>query len=101
MRSSKTPIRTVACVIGLGLVLVQAAFAGEKQPIRFNAADQAAAKAVTLKAADLGPRLEGRREEARPDTRTIRLHVQALRPRSHRGREVRVQAGGRGSVRHL
>ena len=59
MRLSKTPIRTVACVIGLGLMFVQAAFAGEKQPIRFNAADQAAAKAVTLKAADLGPAWKG------------------------------------------
>ena len=59
MRSSKTPIRTVACVIGLGLVFVQAAFAADKQPIRFNAADQAAAKAVTLKAADLGPAWKG------------------------------------------
>ena len=59
MRSSKTPIRTVACVVGLGLMFVQAAFAADKQPIRFNAADQAAAKAVTLKAADLGPGLKG------------------------------------------
>jgi hypothetical protein len=59
MRSSKTPIRTVACVAGLGLVLVQAALAVEKQPIRFNAADQAAAKAATLKAADLGPGWKG------------------------------------------
>lgn len=54
MRSSKTPIRTVACVVGLGLMFVQAALAAEKQPIRFNASDQAAAKAMTVKTADLG-----------------------------------------------
>lgn len=59
MRSSKTPIRTVACVVGLGLMFVQAALAADKQPIRFNAADQAAAKAVTLKAADLGAGWKG------------------------------------------
>ena len=46
MRSSKTQIRTVACVVGLGLMFVQAAIAADKQPIKFNAADQAAAKAV-------------------------------------------------------
>jgi len=34
MRSSKTPIRAVACVAGLGLVLVQTALAVEKQPVR-------------------------------------------------------------------
>ena len=96
MRSSKTPIRTVACVIGLGLMFVQAAFAGEKQPIRFNAADQAAAKAVTLKAADLGPGWKGGAKKPDLHDRS-RLHVQALRPRSHRRREVRVQAGGRGA----
>jgi hypothetical protein len=38
MRSSKTPTRTVACVAGLGLVLVQAALAVEKPPIRLSAA---------------------------------------------------------------
>jgi hypothetical protein len=59
MRSSKTPIRTVACAVGLGLMFVQAALAADKQPIRFNAADQAAAKAVTLKAADFGPGWKG------------------------------------------
>ncbi|MDX6438580.1 MAG: hypothetical protein QOF45_1163 [Gaiellaceae bacterium] len=59
MRSSKTPIRTVACVVGLGLMFVQAAFAAETQPIRFNAADQTAAKAVMLKAADLGAGWKG------------------------------------------
>lgn len=59
MRSSKTLIRTVACVAGFGLVLVQAALAVEKQPIRFNSSDQAAAKALTLKAADVGPGWKG------------------------------------------
>jgi hypothetical protein len=59
MRSSRTSIRTIACVAGLGLMVVQAALAAEKQPIRFNAADQAAAKAVTVKAADLGPAWKG------------------------------------------
>ncbi len=59
MRSQKSSIRTVACVVGLGLMFVQAAFAADKQPIKFNAADQAAAKAVTVKAADLGPGWKG------------------------------------------
>jgi hypothetical protein len=59
MRSPKTPIRAVACVLGLGLVLVQAALAADTQPIRFNASDQAAAKAVMLKAADLGAGWKG------------------------------------------
>ena len=54
MSSSKRSIRAVACVAGLGLIFAQAALAVE-QPTRFNAADQAAAKAMTLKAADLGP----------------------------------------------
>jgi hypothetical protein len=69
MRSSKTPIRTVACVAGLGLVFIQAALAVEKQPIRFNAADQAAAKAITLKAADLGAGWKGgaKKPELNPD----------------------------------
>jgi hypothetical protein len=69
MRSSKTPIRAVACVAGLGLVFVQAALAVEKQPIRFNAADQAAAKAITLKAADLGAGWKGgaKKPELNPD----------------------------------
>ena len=69
MRSSKKPIRTVACVAGLGLVFVQAALAVDKQPIRFNAADQAAAKALTLKASDLGPGWKGgaTKPELNPD----------------------------------
>ena len=59
MRSSKTQIRTVACAVGLGLMFVQAALAADKQPIRFNAADQAAAKAVLVKANDLGTGWQG------------------------------------------
>ena len=59
MRSSRNAVRVVACVMGLGLVVVQAALAADKQPIRFNAADQAAAKAVTVKAADLHPVWKG------------------------------------------
>jgi hypothetical protein len=59
MSSSPTSIRTVACVAALGLVFVQAALGVEKQPVRYNAADQAAAKAVTVKAADLGPGWKG------------------------------------------
>jgi hypothetical protein len=59
MRSSRNSVRVVAGVIGLGLLFVQAALAADKQPIRFNAADQAAAKAVTLKAADLHPIWKG------------------------------------------
>lgn len=54
MSSSNTSVRAVACVVGLGFVLAQAALAAETRPMKFNAADQAAAKAVTLKAADLG-----------------------------------------------
>lgn len=65
MSSSKTPIRTVACVAGLGLVLVQVALAADKQPIKFNASDQAAAKAITIKAADLGAGWKG--GAAKPD----------------------------------
>jgi hypothetical protein len=65
MRSSNTPIRAVASVVGLALVLVQAALAADTQPIRFNASDQAAAKAVLLKAADLGSGWKG--GAAKPD----------------------------------
>jgi len=57
MNSSKTMFRGAVAV--LTLVLVQAALAAEKQPIRFNAADQAAAKAVTLKMTDLGAGWKG------------------------------------------
>ena len=69
MRSSRNSVRVVACVIGLGLVVVQAALAADTQPIRFNAADQAAAKAVTVKAADLHPVWKGgaRKPDLTPD----------------------------------
>lgn len=43
----------------LTLVLVQAVGAAETQPVKLNAADQAAAKAVTLRAADLGRGWQG------------------------------------------
>jgi hypothetical protein len=69
MRSSKKPIRTVACVAGLGLVIVQAALGVDQRPIRFNAADQAAAKSLTLKASDLGSGWKGgaTKPELNPD----------------------------------
>ena len=57
MNSSKTMSRGAVAV--LTLVLVQAALAAETQPIRFNAADQAAAKAVTVKMSDLGAGWKG------------------------------------------
>ena len=65
MRSSKTSIRVIVSGVGLGLVIVQAALAGETQPTRFNASDQATAKAMTLKATDLGPGWKG--GATRPD----------------------------------
>ena len=43
----------------LMLVLIQAAYAAEKQPINFNPADQAAAKAITLTLSDLGAGWKG------------------------------------------
>lgn len=52
-------MRFGGALAALMLVIVQAAFAAEKQPIRFNAADQAAAKAMTLKASDLGAGWKG------------------------------------------
>lgn len=59
MNLSKARLLGMSAAAALALVLVQAALAAEKQPIRFNASDQAAAKAVTLKAADLGPGWKG------------------------------------------
>jgi hypothetical protein len=41
------------------LVVIQAAYAAEKQPLKFNPADQAAAKAITLKLSDLGAGWKG------------------------------------------
>ena len=43
----------------LMLVAIQAAWAAETYPIRYNAADQAAAKAITLTKADLGAGWKG------------------------------------------
>lgn len=43
----------------LTLVVIQAAYAAEKQPLEFNPADQAAAKAITLKLSDLGAGWKG------------------------------------------
>ncbi len=70
MRSSRNSVRVVACVAGLGLVFVQAALAVERQPVRFNGADQAAAKALTLKAADIGPGWKGgaKQPDLNPDS---------------------------------
>ena len=48
-----------AGVVALMLALVQVASAAEPQPTKFNAADQAAAKAITLKLSDLGAGWKG------------------------------------------
>ncbi len=57
MKLSKARVGTG--LAALALVLVQAALAAESYPAKFNAADQAAAKALTLKQADLGPGWKG------------------------------------------
>jgi hypothetical protein len=59
MNLSKARLLGMSAAAALALVLVQAALAADKQPIRFNAPDQAAAKAVTVKAADLGAGWKG------------------------------------------
>jgi hypothetical protein len=59
MNTSKARLCGGVAVLTLVFVLVQAALAAEKQPIKFNAADQAAAKAVTLKKSDLGAGWKG------------------------------------------
>ena len=46
--------RFAGALAALALVLVPAAIAAEKYQIKFNAADQAAAKAITLQRSDLG-----------------------------------------------
>ncbi len=51
--SSKST-RFAGALAALALVLVPAAIAAEKYQIKFNAADQAAAKAITLQRSDLG-----------------------------------------------
>ena len=54
---------TLGGVVALALVMAQVALA-ESPVMRFNAADQAAAKAVVLKAADLGPGWKGGPQKA-------------------------------------
>jgi hypothetical protein len=58
VRSFRHPFRLVTVALLAGVV-VGAAVAAEPQPVKLNAADQAAAKAVTLKAGDLGPGWKG------------------------------------------
>jgi hypothetical protein len=57
MKSSKATLLAVAAYFAL--VLAQAALAAQSEQIRFNAADQAAAKAATLKRADLAAGWKG------------------------------------------
>jgi hypothetical protein len=57
MRLSKA--RFGGALAASALVLVQAAFAAETLPVKFNAADQAAAKATTLRMSDLGAGWKG------------------------------------------
>jgi hypothetical protein len=49
----------------LMLVVIQAAYAAESYPIKYTAADQAAAKAITLKQSDLGAGWKG--GQAKPE----------------------------------
>ena len=56
---SFSKVRIGGALAALTLVLIQAADAAESQPIKFNAADQAAAKAMTLKRSDLGAAWKG------------------------------------------
>lgn len=51
--------RAAIVVVALSLVFVQAVLAADTRPIKLNSGDQAAAKAATLKAADLGPGWKG------------------------------------------
>src|SRR5687767_628808 len=57
MRLSKA--RFAAVLAASALVLVQAALAAETLPVKFNATDQAAAKAITLRVSDLGAGWKG------------------------------------------
>lgn len=59
MNSSASKLSRIALVAAVALVAVQAAFAADRQPVRLTAADQAAAKAATLKASDLGAGWKG------------------------------------------
>ena len=56
---SFSKVRIGGALAALTLVLIQAADAAESQPIKFNAADQAAARAMTLKRSDLGAAWKG------------------------------------------
>lgn len=56
---SLSKVRFGGALAALMLVVVQAAYAAEKQPLKFNPADQAAAKAITLKLPDLGAGWKG------------------------------------------
>ena len=56
---SLSKLRIGGALAALMLVVIQAAYAAEKQPLRLNAADQAAAKAMTLKLSDLGAGWKG------------------------------------------
>src|SRR5687768_11234864 len=57
MKLSKA--RLGGAVAALSLVLVQAAFAAETQPVKLNPVDQAAAKAITLRMSDVGAGWKG------------------------------------------
>lgn len=57
MKLSKA--RLGGAVAALSLVIVQAAFAAETQPVKLNPADQAAAKAITLRMSDVGTGWKG------------------------------------------
>ena len=63
MNLSKAKLGGVLAV--LMLVVIQAAYAAESYPITYNPADQAAAKAVTLKQSDLGAGWKG--GQTKPD----------------------------------
>jgi hypothetical protein len=59
MSSSASTLSRVALVAAVALVAVQAAFAADRQPVKLTAADQAHAKAATLRLADLGSGWKG------------------------------------------
>ena len=51
--------KRIAATLGAALVLVPVALAADMMPVRYTAADQAAAKAITLRLADLGSDWKG------------------------------------------
>ena len=93
---SLSKVRFGGALAALMLVVVQAAYAAEKQPLKFNPADQAAAKAITLKLPDLGAGWKGG-----PAKLTSRRHLpdEGVRSRHDWGRQVDVQRRRR--LRHL